>query len=258
MKTVAQIYRHPVKGLSPEPLSAATLQPGRGLVGDRRFAIAHGSSGIDAAAPEWLAKKNFLMLAKNPRLAGLNTRWDEATTTLTIERDGRQVASANIGTAIGRTRLSDFLSAYLKDEVRGTPRVIDGGDSVVFSDHDEPVVALMGDGSLSDLERIAGQPLDVRRFRGNVLVSGLAPWAEFDWIGHDISIGATRLRVKEKIGRCSATSVDVTSGEVDINVPRTLLKGYGHACFGVYARVLEGGEIALGDPVIDHGPAADE
>lgn len=257
MITVTQIHRYPVKGLSPEALSSAALRPGQGLVGDRRFAIAHGSTAIDAATPEWLAKKNFLMLAKNPRLAALTTRWDDATTTLTIERDGRKVASANIGTPIGRTRLSDFLAAYLKDEVRGTPKVIDGGDSVVFSDHDEPVVALLNASSLADLERVAGRPLDMRRFRGNVTVSGPAAWAEFSWIGQEISIGSTRLWVKEKIGRCTATSVDLDTGAVDINVPLTLKKGFGHSCFGVYARVIEGGEIRLGDPVVIHGPAAD-
>jgi len=42
--TISSIYRYPVKGLSPEPLSRTTLSPGRCLPQDRRFAVALGST----------------------------------------------------------------------------------------------------------------------------------------------------------------------------------------------------------------------
>ena len=63
--SVDQIYRYPVKGLSPEKLARTTLVAGQGIAGDRRFAIAHGSTMFDAEAPAWMPKHNFLMLAKN-------------------------------------------------------------------------------------------------------------------------------------------------------------------------------------------------
>lgn len=244
--TVHALYRHPVKGLSPEALEATTLAPGQGLPGDRRYALAHGSTAFDPAAPQWLAKSHFLMLAKNPRLAALTTRWIESTNTLTIERDGRQVAYADLSSPIGRTRIADFFAAYLRDEVRGAPRVVEAEDHM-FSDHKEKVVSILNLASLRDLERVAGRGLDVRRFRGNVVIDGAPAWSEFDWVEKEITLGGARLWVKKRIDRCPATSADPDTGTVDINLPLTLRKGFGHIDFGIYARVIEGGEVRLGD-----------
>ena len=44
--TVNEIYRHPVKGLTPEPLEAVTLSAGEAIANDRRFALALGSTPI--------------------------------------------------------------------------------------------------------------------------------------------------------------------------------------------------------------------
>ena len=88
---IARICRYPVKGLSAENLDRVRLSPGLGLPDDRRFALAHGSTAFDVSAPAWMPKHNFLMLAKNERLAKLHSRYDSTTGILTIERDGKQV-----------------------------------------------------------------------------------------------------------------------------------------------------------------------
>jgi len=49
--------------------------------------------------------------------------------------------------------------------------------------------------------------------------------------------------------RCAATEVDPDTGIRDLEIPRTLMKTYGHADCGVYAEVIAGGEIAAGDTV---------
>jgi hypothetical protein len=90
---IANIYRHPVKGLTPERLARVELTPGEGLPYDRRFAIAHGATRFDPGAPEWMPKTNFLMLMKDERLAKLRTSFDDATGLLTIERDGKTVGA---------------------------------------------------------------------------------------------------------------------------------------------------------------------
>jgi len=245
---VTDIFRYPVKGLSPEPLQTVTLTPGEGLPGDRRYALAHGSSTFDPLKPTWMPKHNFLMLSRNPRLAALTTHFEEETQTLTIERGGKQVARANLSSPIGRTRMADFFAAYLKDEARGAPRLVEAPGHM-FSDAKAKVLSIINRESLRDLERVAGQALDPRRFRANLVIDGAPAWEELTWAGRQIRIGEARLNVLKPIDRCAATSANPDSGEVDINLPKALQKGFNHVHFGVYARVEHGGEIRVGTPL---------
>src|SRR5262245_8895983 len=93
--TVNSLYRYPVKGLSPEPLGRAQLAKGETVPGDRLYAIENGPSGFDPQAPKYQPKARFLMLMRNERLAGLRTRFDDASHTLAIESDGREAARAD-------------------------------------------------------------------------------------------------------------------------------------------------------------------
>ena len=111
--TVAQIYRYPVKGLSPEPLARVDLARGLGLPQDRRFALAQGSTIFDPAAPAWMPKTKFLMLMKNERLARLRTRFDEASGVLTIEGEDRAPLRADLSDAAGRSAVENFFAAYM-------------------------------------------------------------------------------------------------------------------------------------------------
>ncbi len=86
---IAELYRYPVKGLSPEALTQASLRPGKTVSGDRSYAIENGPIGFDPSAPKFFPKINFLMLMKNERLAGLRTRFDDASQTLSINDGGR-------------------------------------------------------------------------------------------------------------------------------------------------------------------------
>jgi uncharacterized protein YcbX len=245
---VEALWRYPVKGLSPEPLTQTIALAGEGLPGDRRYALAHGNTPFDPAKPEWLPKHNYIMLARNPALAALTTRWIEVAQTLTIERKGRQVARGDLSTPVGRAMIAEFIGAYLKDEVRGTPHLVEAPGHM-FSDHKNKVLSLFSRASLHDLERVVGEPLDPRRFRANVMVDGVAAWEEFSWVGREITIGGARLRITERIDRCPATSVHPDNGKVDINIPRALKGGFGHIHFGVYAEVIEGGAMAVEDAV---------
>ena len=49
---VADLYRYPVKGLSPEPLAGVTLEPGKTLPFDRAYAIENGPPGFHPGKPE--------------------------------------------------------------------------------------------------------------------------------------------------------------------------------------------------------------
>ena len=94
-----------------------------------------------------------------------------------------------------------------------------------------------------------GRAVDPLRFRANVYVDGLAPWAEFRWLDKAIGIGPARLDVFARIRRCEATNVDPATGARDMAVPAALMRTWGHQDLGIYADVVGGGEIAIGAKV---------
>lgn len=245
--TIAEILRYPVKGLAPDRLTAADLRPDAPLPGDRRFAIAHGSAPLDPANPVWLKKAFFLQLMSNPRLAALDVSWDEAAGELTLLRGGRPVTRGVVFEQTGRTVIEQFFAAFMKAELRGAPHLVDLGDRS-FSDVEPEWISIIGLASIGDVERVVGRPVDPVRFRPNVLLRGTDAWEEFGWVGRTIRLGGALLRVEERIGRCDATHVDPRTGQKDMTITRDLIRGFGHDCCGVYARVMEPGRITVGDP----------
>ena len=244
--TLTQIHRYPVKGLSAQPLDRIDLVAGAAMPDDRRFAIAHGASAFDPAAPAWQPKRQFLMLMEHERLATLRSHYDPETGTLVILRDGKPVARGVVTTPLGQDLINQFFAAYLKEESLGMPRIVEA-PGVAFTDSPDPVLSIINLASVRDLERVARQPVDPLRFRGNLLIDGAEPWSEHAWVGQTVSLGGVRLHVTEVIGRCAATTVNPDTAERDLNVPKILRAGFGHVYCGVYVRVMDGGPVAVGD-----------
>ncbi|TMJ05623.1 MAG: MOSC domain-containing protein [Alphaproteobacteria bacterium] len=242
------IYRYPVKGLSPEPLARVRLEPGEPLPADRKYAIENGPSGFDPAAPAHVSKTRFLMLMFNERLAALDTRYDDATHTLVIRRDGRELARGDLSTREGRLSVEAFFRRYLPAELRGAPKLLQA-DGHSFSNVAPKVVSIINLASVGALEAVVGVPLDPLRFRGNIYLEGWPAWHEFDLVGQEIAIGGARLTVAKRILRCAATDVEPGTGIRDLDIPAALMKTYGHADCGIYAQVIAGGEVAVGDTV---------
>ncbi|MGB0671196.1 MAG: MOSC domain-containing protein [Rhodospirillales bacterium] len=245
--TLVQIDRYPVKGLRPDRMAAAELVPGRGLALDRRFALAKGSTKFDGDEPHWLPKSQFLVLAKNAKLAQLTTSFRD--TTLCVFRKGRQVACGDLSTPMGRTIIEDFFAAFMGEEAQGKPKVVEMTGDRTFWDTPDGALTLINLASIRDLERITRTPVEPERFRGNLLVEGLDPWVEFDFIDAEVVIGSLRFKVAGRVDRCAATTVNPETAERDIQVPKALMQGFGHADLGVYLHVLDAGTITEGDSV---------
>ena len=153
--SICGLYRYPVKGLSPEALQQMELQPGGTAPFDRAYAIENGPGRFDPENPQHLPKINFLMLMRDERLATLTTRFDDATHTLTILRHGKQVARGQLSTALGRNMIEQFLGAYMKEELRGAPRIV-FAEGHSFSDVSAKCLHIVNLASLRELERAAG------------------------------------------------------------------------------------------------------
>ena len=252
--TIASIYRYPVKGLSPERLDRVALTPGQTLPADRRYAIENGDSGFDPANPTWKAKTHYLMLMRNERLAALDTHYDDATHVLTIRRDGRELVRGDLATAAGRKTIEDWFTANFAAELRGAPRVLNT-PGYSFSDVPIKVVSIINLESVAAVGDMVKAAVDPLRFRGNLHVSGWPAWHEFDLLDRTLTIGHARLKVVKRIVRCAATNVDPTTAARDMNIPHTLMRELGHADLGVYAEVVEGGEMITGDAIHVGEPA---
>ena len=136
---LARLYRYPVKGLSPEPLTAATLSRDGYFPGDRLYAIENGPSGFDPASPAHQPKIKFLMLMRQARLAALETRYDEATSELSIRRDGEDLLRARLGDIEGRRAIAAFFAAYCGEDTRKPLNVLRAPEGFRFQVH-APVV----------------------------------------------------------------------------------------------------------------------
>lgn len=246
--SVRGLYRYPVKGLSPEALERMPLRAGATAPFDRAYAIENGPGRFDPEHPAHLPKINFLMLMRNERLATLTTRFEDASETLTIYRAGKQVARGDLRTPLGRKMIEQFLAAYMQGDLRGAPRIVFApGHS--FSDVAAKCLHVVNLASLRELERVVGRPVHPLRFRPNVILDGVPPWAEFGWIGKALRFGGVSLEGLKRTERCAATNVDPESGQRDMAIPAALQRAYGHTDFGIYARVTGDGVVAVGDPV---------
>jgi uncharacterized protein YcbX len=244
------LYRYPVKGLSPEALTAAALPANGSLPADRLYAIENGPSGFDPTAPDHLPKIEYLMLMRNQRLARLDARYDEATTALTLRVAGDIAAHGRLDRPDGRAAIESFLASFCVDELRGPPRILTA-PGWRFMDSRKGFVSLINLASVAALEERLGVPVDPLRFRGNLHVSGLEAFEEFDLVGRVLRIGpGVRVEITHRIDRCAATDVDPVSGLRDLNLVATLERAYGHHDCGVYARVLTGGTIAPGQRIM--------
>lgn len=245
---LAALCRYPVKGLSPERLDSVAIEAGQTIPFDRAYAIENGPGRFDPDQPRHLPKINFLMLMRDERLATLTARFDTETQTLTLLRDGRQVARGQLTTPLGRTLIEQFLAAYMQAELRGPPKITSApGHS--FSDMGAKCVHIVNLASVRELERHVGRPVDPLRFRANLYLDGLEPWTEFAWLDKTLAIGTAQFSVFHRTQRCAATNVDPSTGARDMAIPATLQRGWGHMDFGVYAKAVKGGRIATGDAV---------
>jgi uncharacterized protein YcbX len=245
---ITDIYRYPVKGLSPEPLQRVALAVGRTLLADRRYAIENGPSGFDSATPKWMSKAYFLMLQRDEWLAGLQTHFDDASNVLTIRHDGSIAAQGDLETAQGRTAIEQFFASNFAAQIKGPPKLLKGKDHS-FSDVANKVVSIINLGSLQAIEDIVSQPVHPLRFRANLYVRGWPAWHEFDLLDRTLVIGDARLKVVKRIKRCAAINVAPDTAARDLNIPHTLMRRFGHADCGVYAEVIAGGAVAEGDEI---------
>ena len=244
--TVAEVWRSPVKSMQGERVERMEVAPG-GAVGDRALAVVDRSIGKVLSA-----KLHAPLLDASARVDG-----DDVVITLP---DGTSHAASDPGV---HAALSAWLDREVRLEAPQADEVLPFEVHAGLSDDTTPVIDWPGPaGTWLDLADVhwlttaslaaaaelhpAGQ-WDVRRFRPTALLEvGGAGFAEDGW--GQVEIGGLRTEVLMPTMRCTMPSRSQPGLERDVEIGRTLREQHDNN-LGLYARVVEGGVIAVGDEV---------
>jgi uncharacterized protein YcbX len=248
MAQVAGLYRYPIKSHGSETLTHVTLAAGKTLPWDRVWAVAHDAAKIEPDNLDWANCNNFMRVAKAPALAAVRARSDAENGTVELSHPELGSISVNPDIADDAARLIDWSRPLLPQE-RAQPAFVNRATDRGMTDSPFPSISINSRDTLAALSGAAGAELSPLRFRANIWIEGLDPWQEFDLVGQTIRIGSAELAVRERIGRCVATSANPDSGARDIDMLALLRKACGSQDFGVYTEVTKGGDICVGDGV---------
>ncbi len=242
------LRRHPIKGIGGESLEQVHLLASRPLPGDRQWALLHEGGEHHAAVDpaRWLPKSCFLQGARSAALQAVQGGWsDEAGDVLTLTHPG--LPDLTFAPATEGAALAEWVAPLWPAGLPAATRLVRA--TTAWMDVSQPWVSILSISSLSALEAQLGRALGTSRWRGNIWVEGWEPGHELDLIGQILKIGQVELLVKEPIGRCAATSADTQTGTIDGDMPATLQAIHAHKNFGIYAQVVTGGRVRIGDEV---------
>jgi uncharacterized protein len=119
---------------------------------------------------------------------------------------------------------------------------------------DEASISVIALDTVREIARLAGQSLDVRRFRPNVVVRLLrsVPFQEDEWLGGVLSFGegddAPAISVTMRDLRCSMVNLDPDSASAAPEVLKAVVRANQNNA-GVYAAVTRIGRLAVGQTI---------
>jgi uncharacterized protein YcbX len=259
MLTLAGITLYPVKSVAGVPVDTAEVQPA-GLAGDRRWMLV-GPDG------------RFVTGRQLPELVRIRLEVaPDGTLTLPDGRTVSPVASARARrVTIWRDSVAALepdpqASAWFSEQLGrplqlvcgdpAEPRPVRGPGAVaddVVSFADGYPVLLISEASLADLSARVGRPIEMARFRPNLVVAGGTAFQEDGW--SQVQIGAVRFAVAKTCTRCVFTTVDPVTGERSADgEPLTTLKSYRRSgegvIFGMNLIPRGFGAVRVGDSVV--------
>jgi hypothetical protein len=223
MLRLSALYRYPLKSGKGETLQQVGLDK-LGLDGDRRWMLVDEASGrfltqravaqMSQLSALWSAEGGLTLAAPGLSTIDVDLPGSDAELRgVTIWRDTLRVpdagdaAAAWVSQFIGKpTRLVQVPLDRARTTQAGYGR---DDDQVAFADG-FPLL-LIGQASLQDLSQHVGRPMEMLRFRPNLVIEGAEPYAEDRW--KRIRIGDVEFRVVKPCSRCILTTIDPRTGE---------------------------------------------
>ena len=265
---VAALWRYPVKSMMGEELNSCEVT-GRGLLGDRQFAVVDRATGKVGGAKNPRKWGNFFdfraAYAQPPQAAAamppVRITLPDGTAVTTGHGDLEQVLSrafrrdvaleeAHSGEASPGATAEEYWPDMAGLDYRDTVTDFQMPAGTFF---DTAVVHLL---TTATIDRLRGLyppgRFEARRFRPNIVVltgPDELGFAENDWIGYTVTIGgAVRLAITGPCPRCVMITLPQGDLPKDPGILRTAAR-HNAVSVGVYASVLTGGSIRRDDPV---------
>jgi len=232
--TVAMLARYPVKSMRGERLDQAELNS-HGVAGDRQWAVYTTDGGIGSGKSSRRFRRVQGLLGYR---ATLVDAVDDAGVVPVIETPHGDRWPAD------DPRAAEQLSAQL-----GRPLRLDSEAAVPHKDASP--LHLVSTAALRALGRLLGEPVDVARFRANLLleVPGTG-FVEDGWAGRELRLGEeVVLRIGAGMPRC--VMVDMAQGALgpDGRILK-LLAAEHDLLLGAMVEVVRPGIVRLGDPAV--------
>ena len=233
---VEAIFRYPVKSMGGERLEAANLG-WYGLDGDRRLAFRRVD---DRSGMPWLTASKLPDLV---RFAPLR------------REDGAQ-GDLHLPTHI-RTPDGEVMPVFGEDLAKEIGRRHGAPVQMMQLRHgifDEASISVIASETVCEIGRLAGQGLDVRRFRPNIVVRLLrpAPFQEDEWLGGELSFGegddAAAIAVTMRDERCSMVNLDPDSASPAPEVLKAVVRVNQNNA-GIYGTVTRVGRLVVGQSI---------
>jgi len=202
-----------------ERLEATAITAG-GLEGDRRWTLVDGSP--NRAGKMLTNTQDARLMTYKARLVGDGV--EVTTPSGSVERLGNGFVSELAGTVARPLTLRDSAG-------------------INFDDSHVLIVNLS---TVAAFALAAGADIDPRRFRANFYVEGLEPEAEVLWLGRRLRAGSAELEVVKRCERCAVVTRDPDTTETSPALLRVLTET-SDTCMGVYCRVVQPGQVAVGD-----------
>ena len=263
--TVASLWRYPVKSMMGEELSVATVT-GRGLLGDRAYALVDRADGKVATAknprkwPQLFECHAVFVNEPSPgaKLPPVRITLPDGAVVTSEQSDVSQVLSQALHRDVTldgteRANRTPRAEEYWPDmaglDYRDTVTDFTLPEGTFF---DAAVVHLLTTATLERLSELYPQGrFEVRRFRPNIVVDtrGVREFVENGWVGATLAIGnAVRLSITRPCGRCVMTTLSQGDLPKDPGILRTAVQ-HNRASVGLYASVSQGGAVRRGDSI---------
>ncbi|GAA1814779.1 MOSC domain-containing protein [Agromyces neolithicus] len=258
---LTQLRIYPVKSFAGLDVVSAEVLPW-GLAGDRRWGVID-ANGVPVTAREVNA---MLGLSAEPLADGdlllSGGAGDPLRVDVPTDAPAIAVGFSRQGTALAAgDEADDWLSARLGASVRlvwqpdPRARTVNPNNGGLPGERltlaDAGPLLLTSEASLTQLDAWtddATPPLDMRRFRPNVVVDGDTPFAEEQWT--HVELGGVSFRVASHCDRCVMTTIDpdtLTRGKEPIKTLARHRRRDGKTWFGVRLVPLTTGTISVGD-----------
>lgn len=262
MKFLSQIIVYPVKGLGGISLQEAVLTK-TGLDYDRLWMLIdkEGNFLSQRSVPEMCLMKSqmlengigvFAPDGTSVRLPFENTEeiqtvkiWDDSIPANLCGSDYDQWFSEKLGLPCRLVKFHDQVNRTVDDTVENQNYLVGFADA--FS------ILLTSEASLSDLNNRLSVPVEMNRFRPNLVFAGGIPFEE-DGLG-EFSLGEARFRAVKACSRCQVITVNQQTGEQGVEPLKTLatyrtsknkvMFGENCICLNPGARIKVGQEMVV-------------